>query len=346
MNIHNRLAAICTSVLIVSCASIPGSDSITPWQYPDRGYSVSSSAEQAQLLAAMKPCSEHARDTFPDVLRRYQDGLLNGAKLIATVFDDSKITSQFTVVTAADDLVQGRMSGRHVINGKLYAAGDSISVNPADIVDWYVIHQDRPPEGNFIGLYLLLKQDGLAPGDCDPADTEFRRYRYFALSYSFVPPASEGWELRRQWQGTEMSMQQKDRNLDEINTLSSSLYRVSPNISQQELIESARNFGRYGDEEGDRYNVVSLEAELYPHRQARCARSSHVVEDRQALLSESGKRGEMIRDVQTLVCLHPADNEVALVLIYSHRHHRGKRDPDFVSKSSQVFASLAFRKQD
>jgi hypothetical protein len=50
----------------------------------------------------------------------------------------------------------------------LYAPGDNISVNKSEIVDWYIIHKDRPAEGNMIGKYLLLKQDGLAAGTCDP----------------------------------------------------------------------------------------------------------------------------------------------------------------------------------
>jgi len=143
----------------------------------------------------------------------------------------------------------------------------------------------------------------------------------------------------------EIIFQQKDENLDEINTLSSAFYRLESNKSDQELVESARDLGRYGNEEGVRYNVVKLEAEIYPHRQARCARSLHIVEDKKALLSKSGKRGLMIRDVQSLVCIHPADDGVAIVLRYSHRHHPGKRDPGFTDKANRVFESLAFKEK-
>jgi hypothetical protein len=338
-----RLTIVGVAFLVTSCATIPDHN---PWEYPNRGYSVSSETEQTQLLASFKPCNEHARDTFPEALHRYTTGLLEGAALIAVVYDDKKYTSQIRVDGAEGNLVHGRMSGRHIVKGRFYVANDKISVNKDDIVDWYVIHQNRPPEGNLIGKYLLLKQDGLAPGDCDPTDIEFQRYRYFSMSYSFVPPGTEGWELMGPWEGTEMSMQEKDENLDEINTLSSSLYRVTPNMSEQKLIESARNLGRHGDKEGDRYNVVNLKAEVYLHRQGRCARSSHVVEDKQALLEKSGKRGFMIRDVQSLVCVHPADEKVAVVIVYSHRHHRGKRDPEFENEASKVFESLAFRKKN
>ena len=53
----------------------------------------------------------------------------------------------------------------------------------------------------------------------------------------------------------------------------------------------------------------------------------------------------MVRDVQALVCVHPADDKFAVVLRYSHRHHRDKRDPEFINKSSKVFESLAFIKK-
>ena len=346
MNICYRLITASIACLISSCATFPTSSSYNPWQFPNRGYSISSSAEQARLLASMKPCNEYARNTFPEALRRYENGLLGGAGLIATVFDDVNLNSQLRVHVTEGELIHGHMSGGHVIKGKSYAAGDEISVNKADIVDWYIIHQNRPPEGNWLGRYLLLKQDGLAPGDCDPKDIEFQRYRFFAWDYSFVPPGTEGWELWGPDKDTDMTMQKKDKNLDEINTVSSSRYRISPTSSEQELIEIAKNLGRYGDEEGVRYNVVGLEGEIYPHRKTRCARSQHIVEDKQALLSKWGKRGFMIRDVQSLVCVHPADNEVAVVLLYLHRHHPGKRDPGFIDKANSVFESLAFTKMN
>lgn len=343
MKLLFRLTILSAAYIIASCATNPTSN---PWAYPDRGFTVASVAENESFIASMQLCMEYANDTFPDALRRYKSGLLGGTRLIAMVLDDDNVISWMTVDNAEGSLVLGHISNRHIIKGRFYAAGDKISVNQTDIVDWYIIYRDRPAEGNLLGKHMLRKQDGLALGDCDPTDIEFQSYRYFSMSYSFVPPGTEGWELSGPREDTEMSMQQKHDDLDEFNTLSSSLYRITPNKSDQELIESARNLGRYGDEEGVRYNVVKLEAEIYPHRQARCARSLHIVEDKQALLSKSGKRGFMIRDVQALVCVHPANDGVAVVLIYSHRHHRGKRDPEFINKASKVFESLAFRKKD
>jgi hypothetical protein len=343
---YYRLFTVGLACLIVACATIPTTSSVNPWEYPNRRFSIPLGAEQDRFIAALQPCTEYANATFPDALNRYEGGQLKGAGLIAKVIDDEKFYAWIRVHVGEGDLINGQIAGQHIINGKPYAAGSRISVKKSDIVDWYIIHKDRPPEGNFIGKYMLLKQDGLAPGDCDPFDIEFQRYRYFSMSYSLVPPGTAGWELKGPDEHADMSLQKKDKNLDEVNTFSSSLYRVETNKSDQELVESARNLGRYGDEEGVRYNVVKLEAEIYPHRQARCAKSMHIVEDKKALLSKSGKRGLMIREVESLVCVHPADNGVAVVLIYSHRHHLSKRDPEFNDKASRVFESLAFTKKN
>jgi hypothetical protein len=138
------------SCLLSSCASIPG-DTLSPWDFPGRGYSISSSAEQAHLVASMKPCIDFARDGFPEVLNRYENGLPEGTELKAIVFDDEQYTSQITVWTVDDKLIHGRITRMHTIKGQLYAPGDNISINPSDVVDWYLIHQNRPAEGNMIG---------------------------------------------------------------------------------------------------------------------------------------------------------------------------------------------------
>lgn len=349
MKTVNQFLTASFACLIAACASIPGTGSINPWEYPNRTFSIPVGSTQDRFIASLRPCTEYANATFPDALHRYESGQLKGAGFIIKVIDDEKFYAWIRVHVAEDDLIHGQIAGRHIIGGKPYAEGSRISVKKTDVVDWYIVHKDRPPEGNFIGKYMLLRQDGLAAGDCDPSDVEFQRYRYFSGSYSFVPPATEGWEMMGASPDADMIVQQirqKGDILEEINTLSSEVYRVTTSQTDRKLVESARNLGRYGDEEGVRYNVVKLEAEIYPHRQARCAKSLHIVEDHEALLSKSGKRGFMIRDVQSLVCIHPADDGVAVVLRYSHRHRPDKRDPGFNEEADKVFESLAFRQMN
>lgn len=137
-------------------------------------------------------------------------------------------------------------------------------------------------------------------------------------------------------------MQQIDKDQNEINTITSSRYKIPSVISDMQLIELVRNFGEYGNEEGVRYTVVKLEAATYASQETRCARAQYIVEDKEALLAKSGKRGFMIRDIETLLCIHPAGKQIAIVLNYSHLHRPGKRDSEFGNKADKVFASLAF----
>jgi hypothetical protein len=140
-------------------------------------------------------------------------------------------------------------------------------------------------------------------------------------------------------------MRERDEDNDEINTIISARYRIRSENSDRQLIEQVRIFGNYGKQEGVRYDVVKLEAAIYPKRETRCARAQHTVEDKQALLARSGKRGLMIKDVQTLLCVHPVAKQLAIVLNYSHLHHPGRRDSEFINKADKVFESLAFTMQ-
>ena len=339
------------SFLLMSCASIPG-DMPSRWDFPGRGYSISSSAEQAHLVASMKPCIDFARDTFPEVLNRFENGLPEGAELKAIVFDDEKYTSQVTVWTIDGNLIHGRMTRVHAIKGKLYAPGDNISIDKSDVVDWYIIYQDRPAEGNMIGKYLLLKQDGLAAGDCDPDDIEFQRFRFFAQDYSFAPPGADGWEMRTPQEGQDMLMLEKGPGPNELNTLSSTRYKFPAISSDRELVDTTRGFMEYTPENPDRYTLI--EHEIAPFKQeetifldfnrlAMCVVSRQVIADKQAVLLESGDTGTLIRETQTLVCVHPTETDRAVVVNYSHRYQPGNRDPQFDSKARQVFDSIAFK---
>jgi hypothetical protein len=74
-----------------------------------------------------------------------------------------------------------------------------------------------------------------------------------------------------------------------------------------------------------------------------CAVSRQTVADRQAALADSGETGLLIRESRTLVCVHPVETDIAVVVNYSHRYLPGNRDPEFVSKADEVFASIAFK---
>lgn len=341
MNLTIRLIILSATCLLASCATPYVSN---PWETPNRYIRIPLS-EQTQFNASLQPCIEHARKTYAKARYRFQNGLPDGGAFYAIVFNDQEVTSYIEVNSSGNGLIRGYVNFSNSIKGEVYDTGDSIILDQSDLVDWSITYPDRPADGNLISKYMLLKQDGLATGNCDPADTELQHYRYFSVNYSFVPPGTDGWELGEPGDGIDVMMQEINKDLDEINTISSSRYRISSTNSDQQLIEQVRTFGNYGDEEGVRYNLVKLEADIYTKKEARCARAQHSVEDKEALLAKSGKRGFMIKDTQTLLCVHPMSKQLAVVLNYSYLHHPGKRDSEFINKASKVFESLAFTTQ-
>jgi len=341
MKLIIRLVIVSATCLLAACATPYLSN---PWETPNRYIRIPIS-EQAQFNASLQPCIEHARKTFTDAKQRFQDGLPNGGNLYAIVFNDEEGTSYIEVDSADNDQIDGYVNFGNRIKGEAYAAGDSITLEQSELVDWSITYPDRPADGNLISKYMLLKQDGLAMGDCDPTDTELQHYRYFSVNYSFVPPGTDGWKLLEPGEGIDVIMQERDEALEVINTIDSARYRIRSKNSDQQLIDQVASFGNYGDQTGVRYKVVKLEAAIYSKKETRCARAQHTVEDKEALLAKSGRRGFMIRDVQTLLCVHPLAETIAVVLNYSHLHHPDKRDPEFVNKADKVFESLTFTMQ-
>jgi hypothetical protein len=158
--------------------------------------------------------------------------------------------------------------------------------------------------------------------------------------------------MRAPREGQDMLMLEKGPGPNELNTLSSTRYQFPPINSDQELVDTTRGFMEYTPEDPDRYRLI--EHEIVPfkkkvtipldfNRLAMCVVSRQVIADRQAVLLESGDTGTLIRETQTLVCVHPTETDRAVVLNYSHRYQPGNRDPEFNSKARQVFDSIAFK---
>ena len=153
-------------------------------------------------------------------------------------------------------------------------------------------------------------------------------------------------------EGQDMVMLEKGVSPNELNTLSSTRYRFPLINSSQKLVDTTRGFMEYAPEDPDRYTLIEHEIVQYTKKAkmrsnfnslAMCVVSRQVIADKQALLLESGEQGTLIRETQTLVCVHPTERDRAVVLNYSHRYQPGKRDPEFTNKAQRVFESIAFK---
>jgi hypothetical protein len=242
----------------------------------------------------------------------------------------------------------GRIHGRIVSNGVIldgrhYRWGKKYKLAATEIVDWLIIYADRPEEGNLLGKYMLFRQDGLMTGACDPQHAEFRHFRLFRESYSFVPPIAAPWRLYGQSKDADAVVQEYGAGPDEANTVYSVRYEVPVFETDLDFVHFVQETEKKNLGDPDRYTLREHDVSTYSQRGARCALSRQIIDDN-AALKRTGERTSMIREIRALVCIHPGQGTTAVALTYSHRYQPGHRDAEFNAKTSAVFESLAFSK--
>jgi hypothetical protein len=328
-------------ILLQSCATTSPTEN--PWASPDRGFSVSSEKEEKELLAFMQPCIDHARETISDAALHFKAGLPQGTFFYVVARKDNERHFIVEVNDIDGSRINGRILSTAQVNGRQYNRGDEYSLDMEDIVDWIVIYPDRPEEGNLLGKYMLLIQDGLISGPCDPQDSEFQHFRLFRENYSFVPPSDAGWDLRGKNPFAEVGLQKEGDSPNELNTIYAVRYKVPLFKTDQELVTMTKESEEKNLGEPERYTLKEHTVTPYKEKETKCAVSHQVIEDKKALLAKSGERGPMIREILSLVCVHPRELNTAVTLTYSHRYQPGHRDSEFMDKSNTIFKSLAFK---
>jgi hypothetical protein len=113
----------------------------------------------------------------------------------------------------------------------------------------------------------------------------------------------------------------------------------------QELVDTTLETENKNLGDPDRYTLLQHEVVAYTEKETSCARSHQVIEDRTAL-KRSGERAPMVREILSLVCVHPSNKNMVVTLTYAHRYQPGYRDPMFIDNADRVFRSLAFSKLD
>jgi hypothetical protein len=328
-----------------------------PWTIPGRHPQVTLGTNFDEIHDLTQECSVYARETFPEAARRIAEELPPEASLSVTVRGCilCGAAQQFSVYVDSfqGDQIVGRVAGLNgfnvVVDGDNYEPGDTYSLTTQDIVDWTIEYRDRPQEGNLLGRYLLLKQDGLVSEPCDPQYDEFQHFRLFRDTYSFVPPNGPRWHLKgKHYVGNmpmDMSIQQEGVTPYELNTLSAMRLGDAPFYeTEQKLVDALTAAERVTFVDTSRYTFLEHEVTAYTDLKAKCALSHRLLEDAQALLSRSGERGPMIREVLELSCVHPSASDLVVQITYSHRYQDGFRNPDFVDQANRVFQSIAFTK--
>lgn len=188
-----------------------------------------------------------------------------------------------------------------------------------------------------------MRKEGLMSGPCNPQHSEFQHFRLFQESYFFVPPSEAGWHIRGRDANFEVSMATEGvGGANEVNTLYAVRYKAPFFATDQELINKITETEKKNIGDPNRVTLLDHKVIAYKEKETRCVLSHQVIEDKKALLDKSGKRGTMIREILSLVCVHPREQDTVITLSYSHRYHPGQRDTKFPDKANNVFQSLAF----
>ena len=340
-----RITIALVTVALTACATSPPEN---PWNTVNRGYSVASEEEATELNALMQPCIDYARESFPKAANLFNAGLPPDTHFGVAGFSDAKRNFWVEVTGVEGDRIDGSISVEHVVvNGRDYTRGDKFGLTKAEIVDWLIVYPDRPEEGNWLGRYLLLRQDDLVSGACNPYDPEFQHFRFIAMEYSFVPPNPERWSVpKKKSERLDMQLEQYGEGPHEHNMMYSIHFKDPVFQTEQEMIDFLKA-GKDDFGDPDRYTLLKRDIEAYSGHQTKCVRSQQVVEDKQALLSdETRERGLMIVEHLQLVCIHPRIPTMAVGLTYVHAHQPDHRDPQVDEKVDAIFESLAFRMHD
>lgn len=328
-------------VLLQACATKPIPPD-NPWVTPNRGYSVSSQKEQLKLMELMQPCIKHARAGLADAYREYTENAPPNTTFSVVALNDQNATFYTDVTNFHESYLLGRILGSQRVQGDSYTAGDTIKLATTDVVDWLISYRDRPEKGNLLGKYMLMRQDGLMSGPCDPERRESQHFRLFRSDYSFVPPIGDGWEFVEGGVDADVSLVNRNgKGPDEVNVLMAARLQSQVFTTDRELIKEIAEIQKK-DVENNGCAILKLhKVTAYKHKKTRCVYSHRVFEDRQALLSNA-ELGFMIREILSLACVHPAKQDTVIALSYSHRYHPGYRDLEFEDNATAVFESLAF----
>ena len=340
----SRISFVFVTALLTACATSTAPPS-NPWQTVSRSYAPGSAEERTRLNAFLQPCINHARETFPQAVSRFEAGLPAGTDFVVVARRRSGSTFYVLVNDIDGSQIDGRIANPKVhVDGRDFVHGDKYALATTDIADWLITYPDRPEEGNLLGKYLLLRQDGLVSGPCDPYGSEFRHFRFFEMEYSFVPPDPKGWEVSSEANGHDFLMQQGRNDPNKFNAVYAMHFDVPVFKTDQEMIDSISR--SKSDDFGNpkRYTLLKHDVAADTAHEARCVRSIQVVEDKQALLSEETReRGLMIVEHLQLACIHPRIDTMAVAITYLHTHPPGRRDPEVDEKADTVFKSLAFK---
>lgn len=125
---------------------------------------TSKGTDLGKLIA---PYIEMSRKEFPEAIKRFQQGLPAGHVLYVTVLitdpDSKEFEQVFVEVTGIEgETISGTIASDISRLTKIHA-GDPYQVHSKEVRDWTITSPDGKEEGNYVGKFLDVYQDGIVP---------------------------------------------------------------------------------------------------------------------------------------------------------------------------------------
>jgi hypothetical protein len=329
--------------------SAPASAGENPWMTPNRSTFPFSAEEYAQFDAMMRPCSEHAVTTLPAAIERFEAAGRKDSSfhiMVRRARPEDRPPNYFITYRGHDgDRIEGKVATDGVVvDGRRYRRGKKLVVDSADVMDWVIIHPDRPEEGNLIGRYLLLRQDDLLEGPCDAEHPELVRSRIFRETFSFAPPTGFDWILRGGLNDLELSLFRAGGTAEDLHSIFVGRYADCDACrSPDELVATLASFVETGGgEQPAGFRLQDYDVAPYPSDRAVCARLAFTSLAAGVQLPDGQVVEQVIREIAEIACVHPSAAAEGLTLGYIHHYVPGARDPELDERIEALFASLAF----
>lgn len=159
--------------------------------------------------------------------------------------------------------------------------------------------------------------------------------------FSFMPLDEQGWYIFAKTSNG-VALSKRGSNDDETYAIVASGGTPPGGVTSNNLVDKFREQQRE-EMDGQRYKLISLNVSERSHKLAPCALSHRVVEDNEAV-KRTNKSGAMILDEYSLVCLHPIEENMSILVTYSRRHYPEDEDATFENVGRNIFDSLEFER--
>lgn len=163
----NGFLALMNGFLALLCA-FPGSAALAEGTDPtDRVIHTTSKEDQDRLQAQLAPYVALSRKMYPEAKAKFLKGLPPDhvfalTHLLRELGSERYEQIYVTVEKIEGGIVEGRIASEiGVVQG--YKRGDRIRFEESEIRDWTIVAPDGSEEGNYVGKFIDVLHDGVAP---------------------------------------------------------------------------------------------------------------------------------------------------------------------------------------